>query len=210
MPPKQLNPQLSDRANEAILYGLALEPEDRPQSVREWLQLLDINPAYPIVSPVLESVSTATAAAPPSRNWSSAVGMDYSQLRDLLAGGLWQEADRETASVMLQICGREKQGKLSQEDIENFPCRDLRAIDRLWVQYSSGRFGFSVQMRIWENVAENYDELGDRLGWRRDGSWLPYPDLTFNPTAVEGHLPSWGRRGRLWSLLTNRMKQCSL
>ena len=39
-PPKQHNPDLSDRINAAILKGMELEPENRPQSVAEWLELL--------------------------------------------------------------------------------------------------------------------------------------------------------------------------
>ena len=41
IPPKQHNPEISDRNNEAILKGMELEPGDRPQSVLEWLKLLD-------------------------------------------------------------------------------------------------------------------------------------------------------------------------
>ncbi|XZF62343.1 MAG: SUMF1/EgtB/PvdO family nonheme iron enzyme [Gloeotrichia echinulata DVL01] len=39
-PPKQFNPQISDRVNDAILKGMALASEDRPQTVREWLELV--------------------------------------------------------------------------------------------------------------------------------------------------------------------------
>ena len=38
--PKQHNPNLSDRINEAVLKGMEIEPENRPQSVEEWLELL--------------------------------------------------------------------------------------------------------------------------------------------------------------------------
>jgi serine/threonine protein kinase len=38
--PKQLNPDLSDRINEAILKGMELEPENRPQTMQEWLEML--------------------------------------------------------------------------------------------------------------------------------------------------------------------------
>ncbi|BAZ13372.1 serine/threonine protein kinase [Calothrix sp. NIES-4071] len=39
-PPKQFNGKISDRVNDAILAGMALEPSRRPQTVREWLELL--------------------------------------------------------------------------------------------------------------------------------------------------------------------------
>ncbi|NEP01360.1 MAG: SUMF1/EgtB/PvdO family nonheme iron enzyme [Symploca sp. SIO2E9] len=42
IPPKQLNPSISDRTNKAILKGMALEPEKRPQSIQKWLNLLSV------------------------------------------------------------------------------------------------------------------------------------------------------------------------
>ncbi|GAB4185045.1 MAG: hypothetical protein Fur006_23020 [Coleofasciculaceae cyanobacterium] len=44
VPPKQRNPRISDTVNQAILQGMALQPEHRPQSVQEWLNLLNTNP----------------------------------------------------------------------------------------------------------------------------------------------------------------------
>ncbi|MDJ0592001.1 MAG: SUMF1/EgtB/PvdO family nonheme iron enzyme [Pleurocapsa sp. MO_226.B13] len=40
--PKQHNSNLSDRVNRAILKGMELEPQNRPQSVEEWLDLLKL------------------------------------------------------------------------------------------------------------------------------------------------------------------------
>ncbi|MEQ8968798.1 MAG: serine/threonine-protein kinase [Coleofasciculus sp. C1-SOL-03] len=39
-PPQALNSNVSDRVNQGILTGMELQPENRPQSVREWLRLL--------------------------------------------------------------------------------------------------------------------------------------------------------------------------
>ncbi|WP_442937209.1 protein kinase domain-containing protein [Nostoc sp.] len=41
-PPKDLNSSVSDRVNEAIMKGMALNYKFRPQSVEEWLDLLGI------------------------------------------------------------------------------------------------------------------------------------------------------------------------
>ena len=38
--PKQRNPEICDRLNDGIIKGMALEPENRPQTVKEWLDLL--------------------------------------------------------------------------------------------------------------------------------------------------------------------------
>ncbi|MBD2540753.1 serine/threonine protein kinase [Coleofasciculus sp. FACHB-SPT36] len=42
-PPQQLNPNISDRVNQAIMRGMALNQKYRPQSVQEWLDLLGCN-----------------------------------------------------------------------------------------------------------------------------------------------------------------------
>ncbi len=124
-------------------------------------------------------------------------GVDYSRLRDLLSIGNWKEADRETKSVMLKAVDRENKGYLDIEDIENFPYLDLQTIDRLWLKYSQGKFGFSVQKRIWQKLDENFPEgypikckFGERLGWYVNNEWLIWEELNFSLTAPDGHLPS--------------------
>ncbi|MCC5637862.1 GUN4 domain-containing protein [Nostoc sp. CHAB 5844] len=76
----------------------------------------------------------------------------YHQLAYYLAADMWKEADDETLKVMLEVGGREQQGYLGLEDIREFPCEDLRIIDQLWVNYSNGHFGFSVQKEIYLSV----------------------------------------------------------
>ncbi|MFP5272661.1 hypothetical protein [Coleofasciculus sp.] len=41
------NPQMSDRTNQAILRGMALAPEERPQTMQEWLDLLGVAAQIP-------------------------------------------------------------------------------------------------------------------------------------------------------------------
>ncbi|MBO3459753.1 MAG: serine/threonine protein kinase [Aetokthonos hydrillicola CCALA 1050] len=38
--PQKINPSISDRVNRAILKGMEIEPQDRPQLMQEWLELL--------------------------------------------------------------------------------------------------------------------------------------------------------------------------
>jgi serine/threonine protein kinase len=156
----------------------------------------------------------------------SARGVDYTCLRNLLAAGKWKEADQETLKVMLKAARREKEGYFNKESIDNFPCDDLRTIDQLWVKYSQGRFGFSIQKKIWLEVGGKVDwetecKLGDRVGWRKGGSWLDTKELTYNKQAPVGHLPRelcgwWGGfRGlgvkwRYGSSLASRTVSCNL
>ena len=192
-PPKQFNSEISDRVNAAIMKGMDLEQQNRPQSVQEWLDLVMANKADDEVELI------------------SAVGMDYINLRNLLAAKKWKEADEETARVMLKVAGREKEGWLGRESIDNFPCEDWRTIDQLWLKYSNGRFGFSVQKRIYQSLGgtEEYDEkvwekFGDKVGWRKNNwlkqEWLYYEDLTFSEKAPEAHLPSKIGLWDYWSI----------
>ena len=122
--------------------------------------------------------------------------IDYTQLRDLLAQHRWQEADIETAKLMLTVMKKNYWNEVYQQDIDNFPCQDIHNIDQLWEQYSYGYFGFSIQQTIWSEMGGQVDyetekKLGDRLGWRKEGNWLEYEELTFklSPMTPMGHLP---------------------
>jgi hypothetical protein len=172
------------------------------------------------IAPIEMRITSALAFAPTNRDFpptqSSAVesekrvegstnelvseqGVDYTLLQDLLAAGEWQQADRETETVMIKASGREEDGWLSEEDLAEFPCEDLRIIDQLWIKYSNGHFGFSVQKRIWESIegtnknedVEIWKKFGDKVGWRVNDSWVGYRNLTFSIDAPEGHLPEW-------------------
>ena len=117
-------------------------------------------------------------------------GIDYTKLRNLLAAKNWQEADRETAKAMR---------KAAEKNLDNFPCEDLRTINQLWLHYSDGKFGFSVQKEIYESLGgtrnNNYyvfRQLGGCVGWIEDENWVSYSEL-FDMTlenAKRGHLPT--------------------
>ncbi len=149
----------------------------------------------------------------------SDVGANYTHLRDLLAFGKWQEADQETREVTLKIAARENQGWLNEESIIKLPCTDLRTVDRLWVKYSKGRFGFSVQKRIYEEVGRDWEKMGDLVGWRERGKWLSISSLTYDINAPTGHLPGagawvtslvWGLWSRSADCFYTRVDICNL
>ncbi|MGJ3245045.1 MAG: GUN4 domain-containing protein [Elainellaceae cyanobacterium] len=126
-------------------------------------------------------------------------GIDYTRLRDLLKAQNFKDADKETYLRMLEAVGRGKGDWIREEELLNFPCADLKTIDRLWVKYSDGRFGFSVQKEIYVQCEGKLDgtypgdniwyEFSDRVGWRVKNSWIAYWDVTFNTSAPRGHLP---------------------
>ncbi len=40
--PQEINPHISDRVNKAIIRAMALKPENRPQSIKEWFELMKL------------------------------------------------------------------------------------------------------------------------------------------------------------------------
>jgi hypothetical protein len=132
-------------------------------------------------------------------------GIDYTKLESLLAAGEWREADEETARVMCLAAGKGKEGYLRGEDIDNFPCEDLRTINQLWLNYSNRKFGFSIQKDIHQSLGgtreynkEVMKKFGEYVGWYVEGNWLSYDCFTFNLNTPRGHLPiTFGCFGRM-------------
>jgi hypothetical protein len=175
--------------------------------------------AQRLSSPNVETPSDSTLVSPTT-------GVDYAPLRNLLANQQWRQANKQTMDLILKAVNRQTQGWLTVEQIDQLACWDLQTIDRLWKDYSQGRFGFSVQFPIFIETGnkpgnlisvENYEKFGDRVGWRKDGTWIIFREnLTYNLNAPLGHLPAVRPEyqitgGRLnYTALTKRMVDCNL
>lgn len=143
----------------------------------------------------------------------------YTALRQLLQQRKWQQADRETATLMLKIAHREAAGWLDEVALANFPCEELVYLDRLWAEYSHEKFGFRLQGHFYFNIVlpeanpidsheDNYERalaFSKKVGWWRSGAefYKYYPQLTFDlEDAPLGHLPaSWFWRIPWWKAL---------
>jgi molecular chaperone DnaK len=121
---------------------------------------------------------------------------DFRQLDRFLSGQRWREANEETKRLMLRICRRENEGSLTEDDCKNFPKEELRILDSLWVKYSNGHFGFSVQKEIYTNCSRNYSgseaysKFGNEVGWNKGKEMSYLRGYTFGLTAPKGHLPA--------------------
>jgi hypothetical protein len=132
---------------------------------------------------------------------SSEKGIDYTPLRDLLKAQDWRAADRETYETMIRAVGKKSDDWFTSDELLNFPCADLRTIDRLWVKYSQGKFGFSVQKQIYVECGAKLDgnypgdkvwhEFCDRVGWRKYDPLIF--DFSLSPTG--GEFPAFGVLG---------------
>ncbi|MCG8368383.1 MAG: GUN4 domain-containing protein [Pseudanabaenales cyanobacterium] len=174
----------------------------------------------------------ASPVSPPTINVSNGDALSseqfgdnsYAKLRDLLALKAWKAADMETAKLMLKAVNKESQRFLRLEDINNFPCEDLQIIDQLWVQYSGGNFGFSVQKDIYSSLCSSlggvnnegfvrsailFAKFANQWGrWQKFIKRVGWKDIQrigrseeFKGVLPLGHLPSiiwWTRIGDLW------------
>jgi hypothetical protein len=124
-------------------------------------------------------------------------GIDYAKLRDLLQASKWREADRETYLRMLEAVGSKDGDWFRAEELQAFPCADLQTIDRLWVKYSNGHFGFSVQRKIWQecgspkSTGNDWDRFCVKVGWKKASKTaIDHSKLKFDPQkSPKGELP---------------------
>ncbi|NEO54185.1 MAG: protein kinase [Okeania sp. SIO3B5] len=165
------------------------------------------NPSTTIVgSTVVPNIrNSPQIKPPPSNNLSlvSASGIDYTKLRDLLVAGKWKEANKETNIVMKKAAQVGWFGGLNSKNIKKIPCQDLQIVDQLWIKYSNGHFGLSVQKEIYLDTGnlplkynkKTYKRFGEEVGWKLKqnrgliGGWLYSLNIIFERNAPRGHLP---------------------
>jgi tetratricopeptide (TPR) repeat protein len=119
---------------------------------------------------------------PPIPDLAATIDVDketiYQQLQELLSLNRWLDADRKTYQLCSVILGKTEE-EIQSSEIEALPCSELARIDRLWVQFSDGKFGFSIQKRIWDEICETVDDFSwsgyeyyrsifcERVGWQK-------------------------------------------
>lgn len=116
--------------------------------------------------------------------------IDFSTLEDLLKNKKWEEANKETNKLVFPKFHVSKLPPFSEEDINNISIGLLVKIDELWVLNSEGRFGFSVQKKIWLECGgnpDNPDSYSVMEGWARKVCWNSSEYSSYMPT---GSLPN--------------------
>jgi GUN4-like len=92
---------------------------------------------------------------------------EFTQLQTLLEAKRWDDADRETVSIL-----------------RNNPtsCPNLRAIDRLWMQHSNNKYGLTPQLEIWQKTENGLNcktcegeikEFSEKVGWKLGSQVTP-------------------------------------
>lgn len=198
-------PSSTNRSNQSSVFRTFTRQQFLKWAIPAGVGVVGVTVASQFIKLPSQPTSSSSPSPSPSPSPSSfsssqpSTSVDYSKLEGFLKAGKWKEADKETANLMLKVANREKEGWLDTDSIQNFPCEVLSKIDRLWVDNSGGKFGFSVQKKIYtENCGGKldgqYDEkswycFADRVRWRVKGDWIVYNELIFSTQAPEGHLP---------------------
>jgi len=136
-------------------------------------------------------------------------GIDYEPLQTLLTQQQFQAADQLTLQKLCELAGPAAVQRkwLYFSEVDSFPITDLQTVDQLWLTHSQGKFGFSVQRKIWLSLGKNWEDLWPKIGWKTGNSWTRYPqEFTWDLTAPSGHLPLSNQlRGVrvIYSLLTH-------
>ncbi|MEA5579159.1 GUN4 domain-containing protein [Anabaena sp. UHCC 0451] len=184
------------------LKAMLNEPQANTQIIQELAEIkaqisqLQTHIQQPEQQPILQSLSNLQLQLSQLTDEltliSHASGMDYRNLQQLLSAQNWQDADKETYSLMLKISEREDKGWLDDGEIRKIPRYDLHIINQLWVKYSGGKFGFSIQKQIFQD----HKQFTARCGWIENiatNELIKYEDYNFTLDAHRGHLPSTPR-----------------
>ncbi|WP_094559569.1 GUN4 domain-containing protein [Synechococcus sp. 8F6] len=122
----------------------------------------------------------------------SARGLDYAPLQQALMAQQFEEADRITSALLRELAGPTavRRGYVYYSEVPPMPSADLDSLDRLWVCFSRGRFGFSVQGRLLRSCNDRWELLWPKLAWKDGGRWTRYPgSFQWSIDAPEGHMP---------------------
>ncbi|MBD2089640.1 GUN4 domain-containing protein [Microcoleus sp. FACHB-1515] len=141
----------------------------------------------------------------------------FTKLEQLLATKEWQTANQETFAILSSICGLTSDRTIK---IGNLSCYDLHLLDSLWLKYSRGRFGFSVQQRIWRQMCQDAIEIQntqdsrwiqfcDRIGWNAPTNKLSAPTGYF-PIWVEASHTQLTAHPAVFTRLYSRLEVCRL
>lgn len=123
---------------------------------------------------------------------SSEKDVDYLPLQQLLAQQDFQGADALTLQKLCELAGSPAVTRkwVYFTEVESFSNEDLLTIDRLWLMHSEGKFGFSVQRKIWLSLGKDYGKLWTKINWKSENIWTRYPnEFVWDLTAPTGHLP---------------------
>lgn len=164
---------------------------------------------HPNTSRSVTTTSTTNSSAPtpvaPAASAEEAEDSSPAPSLDLLgrqlAAGDYRQADETTRALIIDLAGESarRRGYVFFSEVQFISAEDLRAIDELWKEHSNGKFGYSVQRRLWEKSRRDFTRFFIRVGWMKkldteveQYNYRAFPDefmWEMKDDTPEGHLP---------------------
>ncbi|XP_048140348.1 tetrapyrrole-binding protein, chloroplastic [Rhodamnia argentea] len=156
---------------------------------------LSINTTTTTTFSLSPTTDAATSTTPPP----SSTSLDL--LERHLAARDFRQADEETRRLLIALAGDAalKRGYVFFSEVQFIAAPDLKTIDDLWRRHSDGRFGYSVQKRLWDKAKRDFTRFFIKVGWMKklDTEVEQYNYRSFPTEFVwelkedtpEGHLP---------------------
>jgi len=137
---------------------------------------------------------------PTSAELKSETGADFLPLANALYAGDFKEADQLTRDLLIFIAGPGARGRkyVYWSEVQFIPTTDLATLEALWLKYSRGKFGYSVQRRAFDVSAKgDFEAFCRKIDWNlmddgleRKRRWFGADEFVYDlEAATPGHLP---------------------
>ncbi|MBW4498029.1 MAG: protein kinase [Scytonema hyalinum WJT4-NPBG1] len=215
--PQSLNSSISDSVNEAIIWGMAMNSQMRPQSVEEWFNLLGTNTGETLaIEPVTQVLSTPQPAIQNLKSPNSSVVSSQNWYRLNTIPGIGSkfalDPDGRILAIATNSIGKENTINLVEtSDVElGIICRHMHTLTGHSTEISSLAFGSDrhVTTLLASGGADGTIKLwdvatGEEVHTLRHSDW-PIYSVAFSPD--KEILASGGREGtvQLWDIATGR------
>mmetsp|Transcript_14824 Transcript_14824/g.34931 ORF Transcript_14824/g.34931 Transcript_14824/m.34931 type:complete len:246 (+) Transcript_14824:76-813(+) len=147
----------------------------------------------------------ATLPPPTSDELKSETGADFMPLATALMTSDWKEADKITREMLIFIAGAGPRSRkfVYWTEVPKIPVVDFVTMENLWLKYSDGKFGYTVQAKFWKTAQKQAEEPEDfevfcrKIGWNlvddeleRKRRWFGNDEFIYDlEEAPKGHLP---------------------
>ena len=71
------------------------------------------------------------------------------------------------------------------------PVTDLKTIDALWSHFSGGRYGFTIQRKLWVAQKRNWAKFFKKIDWTtgENGDYRKFPTSFYGKRTPRRHMP---------------------
>jgi GUN4-like len=147
------------------------------------------------------SSSSLTTTPTSTTGTATATTPSLELLEHHLSSENYRQADEVTRRLLIDLAGEaaQKRGYVFCTEVQFISSDDLCAIDKIWRRYSRGKFGYSVQKRLWEKSRRDFTRFFIRVRWMKkldteveQYNYRAFPDefvWELKDDTPEGHLP---------------------